>query len=103
MTRDAIDQEARDAARDAEHHISEHEKVCAERYAGIEKSFRSGSERMAALSEGQSGILKSIDTMRRDFLTILIGGGAGLITVLVGATAWLISYMAQILKLSGHG
>lgn len=88
----AVDQEARDEAGDAMSRIMTHEAVCAERYAGIEKAFAQGSQRMKELSDGQKIILR-----------ILAWGGGVTITTLLAATGWLTARLADIaLKTAVH-
>jgi hypothetical protein len=81
----SVDQHARDEAGDAMSRITTHEAVCAERYAGIQNSFRTGSEKMKELGEGQTMILR-----------ILAWGGALTLTTLVAATGWLTARLAEI-------
>jgi hypothetical protein len=81
----SVDQHARDDATGALAKLATHEAVCAERYAGIQNSFRTGSEKMKELGEGQTMILR-----------ILAWGGALTLTTLVAATGWLTARLAEI-------
>jgi hypothetical protein len=82
---DGVDQHARDDAQGALAKLATHEAVCAERYAGIQKSFQAGTDKMKDLGDGQKAILR------------LIGwGGAFTLTTLIAATGWLTAKLAEI-------
>lgn len=93
---DAIDQHARDEATRALAQISAHERECALRYIGVEKSFKAGSERMKELGQG----IKKIDENQRDterkIIALLLGGGGVTISALFGATWWLGAKLAVL-------
>lgn len=79
------DQEARDDAHDALARLTTHEAVCAERYAGIQKSFTAGTERMKELGDGQKAIMR-----------LLAWGGALTITTMLGVGGWMATKLAEI-------
>jgi hypothetical protein len=81
----SVDQQARDETHDTAAKLSTHEAVCAERYAGIQKSFQTGAEKMKDLGDGQKMILR-----------ILGWGGALTLTTLLAATGWLTARLAEI-------
>ncbi len=64
--------------------IDTHEAVCAERYAGIQNSFRAGSEKMASI------------------MRILTWGGTFGLGIIIGMMGWMASKLADLaLKASG--
>ena len=81
----SVDQHARDDATDALAKLATHEAVCAERYAGIQQSFKAGSEKMRELGDGQKLILR-----------ILAWGGTLTLSTLLAATGWLTTRLADI-------
>ena len=69
----AVDQIARDEAGDAMSRITTHEAVCAERYAGIQKSFQSGSEKMKELGDDIKGVKGDIKAAVVKLIVALFG------------------------------
>ncbi len=76
-----VDQQARDEAGDALAKLATHEAVCAERYAGIQKSFVAGSEKMKELGDDIKGVKGDIRAGITKLIVVLLGATGSLIGV----------------------